>query len=715
MVLHLPDRVEYVRFDVQGNPVQESRSDHFEPGVVLARFAPGAVDLADRRIGTIQHFRQGDVRAIMEQFGMLSVERLYDNASQDDQWITSRTGRVVKAINLWDVYVLRFQDNAPVWEIVDSLRTIPQCVYAEPNCAGQSCSAPNDTLYKYKHRQWNIDNVRLPNAWDLQGGGGYTVGIGILDTGIDYNHIDLGQGWGEGYKIRGGWNYIDDTWDFMDDADTSHTQHDSHGTLVTGIAGALTNNHHGMAGVAGGWAPGNLGCALFGLKTSNYLAVPEFEALAEAINDYSLNDYGVDIFNASCTIFGYSETVNEALINAYIADRVFVASKGNDGTSDLEYPADYDGCWVVCVGGSDRPGSWPDQEERRHVQNGYLSSSDYGQEIDLLAPSVELWSTNRKVHVKKYREVEGTSGAAPHVSGIAGLLLSECDTLCAEDVQGLLIGSCVDILHDEDADPFEDLTGYDEWSGWGRVDARKALEFLSEPWSLRSYRRTGGSIVWSGGMGYRYFAGDLPPNGWVYSRAYKVRCDVTYPVQYDEVKHVWGRGYGRSTGWSGYSPCYQIGYCRVLPETIAPTGCTVETWVYREYTVMGTPLDWFPCHPSDVEFEYRVLGRTCASVGPTKPGLETETAVSVRVYANPARDGAKASFTLAKPGEVTVEMYDVRGNFTSCVARQYFDRGNHTVAWDGSDNEGRPAAPGVYVLRITSGGEVRTAKVVMVR
>lgn len=248
----VPDRVEYVRFNCRGEPIQESRTGGFVPGMVIARFAPGAVELPQGHLGAIDHILSGDIKAIAEQFGMNEVERLYRDAARDDRWITSRTGHLVKALNLWDVYVLHFPEDAPLWDIVDSLRTMPECFYAELNLFGQSCSAPNDTLYKYKHRQWNVDQVGLPSAWDIQPGGTYSVGIGVLDTGIDYNHIDFGQGWGEGHKIRGGWNYIDDSSDFMDDADTAYTSYDSHGTMVSGIAAALTHNHHGLAGVAGG-------------------------------------------------------------------------------------------------------------------------------------------------------------------------------------------------------------------------------------------------------------------------------------------------------------------------------------------------------------------------------------------------------------------------------------------------------------------------------
>ena len=100
-------------------------------------------------------------------------------------------------------------------------------------------SNPNDQYYS---SQWNMPKVSMSSAWDITKGD-TTIILAVIDVGADYEHEDLdGNCWSEiGY-------------DFYDNDDDPYPSDEArHGTAVAGIAGALTNNSIGVAGVAGGW------------------------------------------------------------------------------------------------------------------------------------------------------------------------------------------------------------------------------------------------------------------------------------------------------------------------------------------------------------------------------------------------------------------------------------------------------------------------------
>ena len=199
-------------------------------------------------------------------------------------------------------------------------------------------------------------------------------------------------------------------------------------------------------------------------------------------------------------------------------------------------------------------------------------------------------------------------------------------------------------------------------------------------------------------------------------RRHKVHCDVTYPVQYTDFRHVWGLGYGMTVGWSGAYPCYQIGYCRPLLETISSTGCTFETWVYEQKNPLtGATIAWYPCRPTQVVIAYTVLGTTCASVETDESGPVAQPAGSIRVLANPTRHDVRAAFTIEEPGETRVDIYDVKGTLVRCIDCLYLEKGSHAVVWDGNDRNGRPVSPGVYFFQVTSIQGSMKAKVVRLR
>ncbi len=220
-------------------------------------------------------------------------------------------------------------------------------LFAEPNFFRFLDTAPNDTHWD---EQWNLhddDNgIGAEFAWYASPGSN-TVRIGIIDTGISYDHWDLG--WPPphqpDYKYGGGYDYTDrdsDPYDYI-----------GHGTACAGVIGACTNNGMGVAGVAGGWCQfqGDVGAKLYSLKIFRDDYYPVGSAIiAQAIHEAAdPNSFGCHILNNSYGSYAYAEVIRAAINFAYRLGVSFVASKGNDGLDDPTYPATYDDSWVTAV------------------------------------------------------------------------------------------------------------------------------------------------------------------------------------------------------------------------------------------------------------------------------------------------------------------------------------------------------------------------------
>src|SRR6185503_6055758 len=82
-------------------------------------------------------------------------------------------------------------------------------------------------------------HIRADKVWTNPGTRGKGVVVAVIDSGIDYNHIALGEGFGEGHKVIGGWDFVDNDADPMDLY--------GHGTYVAGI---IAGNGGGLLGIA---------------------------------------------------------------------------------------------------------------------------------------------------------------------------------------------------------------------------------------------------------------------------------------------------------------------------------------------------------------------------------------------------------------------------------------------------------------------------------
>jgi subtilisin family serine protease len=249
------------------------------------------------------------------------------------------------------------------------------------------------------------------------------VVVAVIDDGVDFSHPDLaGRKWTNPGETPGNGvddddnGYVDDIngWDFChDDASVHDAGHDGHGTHVAGTIAASMNGT-GVVGVA----PGVTIMALKFIDDIDGLPCGSDEAAIDAI-DYAANN-GATIINASWGGTGQNDVLDQTISDSGL---LFVAASGNGGT-DLDapgpdfFPAESNAANIITVGAVD--------------QTGQLAEfTNFGAtKVDLVAPGTNILSTypaQSGCPSPCYAWSDGTSMAAPHVSGIAALAMSKAN------------------------------------------------------------------------------------------------------------------------------------------------------------------------------------------------------------------------------------------------------------------------------------------------
>ena len=329
-----------------------------------------------------------------------------------------------------------------------ALRNDPEVAYAELNGIMEGAWEPNDPYYNDPSKVYAPQQIKANLAWDL-GRGNSSVVVAVVDSGFDFAHPDLaGSLWVNANETPGNGidddhnGYVDDVsgWDFVND-DNLPADDLGHGTHVTGIVAAATNNGIGVAGIAGG-------VKVLPVKVLNSNNKGTWADIAQGI--IYATDQGVRAINLSLGSTSYSNTVLEAILYAQSQGVLVIAAAGNNGAEQLFYPAAYDG--VLAVAATNPGGTrW--------------SLSNYGAFIDIAAPGVTVYSTYwTAAGGSSYQFLSGTSMATPMVTGVAALLWSLNPALSANGVSDFLTVSATDL---GDA-------GQDIYYGHGQVDAQAA-------------------------------------------------------------------------------------------------------------------------------------------------------------------------------------------------------------------------------------------------
>ena len=354
-------------------------------------------------------------------------------------------------------------------EKIEELKRNPLVEYAEPNYIVQIADAavtepnyglcapdviPNDPRYD---GQWNLRKIEAPAAWDITTGSDRVV-IAFVDSGVDLAYPELEDKiWTNPDEIpnngidddRNG--YIDDVhgWDFVnwDNEPQDDYWRYGHGTFVSSIAAAETNNGDGMAGVS--W-----GAEIMPVKAMNDWFDSKTWHLTGAIQ-YAA-DNGAKIINLSWILTGsdYPQALQTAVNYAHSKGALVVAAAGDSSDGSYKYPAALD--HVVSVAATNQDDEHPE-------------FSTHNDKVDVAAPGRDILGVYcRSVSDEwkcGYGRLASTHAAAAHVSGLAALIWSVNPTLTNDEVEEIIRSTAVDVQ-----DP-----GWDEYSGYGRINAKAAV------------------------------------------------------------------------------------------------------------------------------------------------------------------------------------------------------------------------------------------------
>jgi subtilisin family serine protease len=355
--------------------------------------------------------------------------------------VSQSGAKIDEPLELIDGAVLALRGNTTSQEAIERLENSDAVEFVEPNYILKADRIPNDLSF---HRLWGLHNVGQlggspgadvsgSEAWDLVTGG--DVSVAVLDTGIDYRHIDLdGNIWTNpadpiDHVDNDGNGFVDDVRGIdLASGDSDPLDDSSHGTHVAGIAGAEGNNALGVTGVS--WKS-----RLMALKFLDRNGEGNTADAAQAI-DYAVA-HGARVINASWGGPAFSQTLYQAVKRAGEAGALFVAAAGNSSVNadtSPDYPAAFDLPNVISVAASN-----PDDE--------LLYFSNYGRtSVDLAAPGDEIYSTVPiRNGVSTYGTFSGTSMAAPYVSGAAALYLARHPAASVQTVRNAILSS-VDLV-----------------------------------------------------------------------------------------------------------------------------------------------------------------------------------------------------------------------------------------------------------------------------
>jgi hypothetical protein len=343
--------------------------------------------------------------------------------------------------------------------------------FANPEYISYLSVTPNDP---YFDDCWGHDNTssngpgsghtvgfdsHIEEAWDdEQGYGSSDIILAILDTGVDYYHVDLND------NCIAGWDYGDDDSDPMDDS-----ADEGHGTCCAGVAAGEVNNTIGVSGVAGG-------CSIMPLKVADSGGSLMFSYIDNAITHCGDNNVDIASMSFGADIQqGDSPSTDTAIAYAYSNGVTLLAATANDDYSHIHFPANHE--YVIAIGAAspcaerktasscDGQGWWG--------SNYGVNTQDARDAVDVIAPTIlpatDVTGINGYSSGEYITNFNGTSCATPYAAGVAALIKSKNPLLTPAQIRYYLTSTATDVI-DEQPTP-----GWDRYTGYGMVNANAAV------------------------------------------------------------------------------------------------------------------------------------------------------------------------------------------------------------------------------------------------
>jgi len=511
------------------------------------------------------------------------------------------------------ILLLAADDSLAAAAALEALADDPDVDWVEPDqprdIAALGASFPNDPTF-VDGRQWGLRNlgaagpyggvagadVHALQAWATCVGANDLL-LAVADTGIDPNHPDLAGVMPDGSpRLAYPFNAtVDPTAGIVDSF--------GHGTLVSGVMAARTNNGAalgalGIAGVCGGDGGANAGCRIVPIKITEGLSgqAGSFDIARALLYATSV---GARAVNLSFAGNSPSRIERLAMYQALVHGCVLVAASGNRGFSfgtQPQYPAAYaaDGLGIQ-AGGSDET-------------DARVAFSSYGPGLDFIAPAVDIWTTfmtypsANGASYPGYVADAGTSFSAPFATGAVGLLAAARPELVDVDVQHILRESA----HGGGA------PGIDAQTGWGRLDLAAALAAVRPSLGVWHDEVAGvaGAVVATDTLRL----GDVGPGAFGPARVFpgaeqlEVLAHVALPDSFLDSIRVWPRVGGTATVRGGFRLPYYVPWAEVAAQ--GARDFTLRGYLYRTTDTACGGCDAVVPYPVDqARFGFTVIGR----------------------------------------------------------------------------------------------------------
>ncbi len=302
-------------------------------------------------------------------------------------------------------------------QAIERLNRNPNVEYAEPNYEITLDATPNDPRFSELYGMRNTGqtggtsgaDIRATSAWDIFTGDPNLL-VGIIDTGLDYNHPDLAaNAWINAVEAAGTPGVDDDNNGYVDDIrgydfvnnDGDPMDDNGHGTHCAGTIGAVGNNGVGVTGV-------NWNVKMVGIKFLSGGGSGSTEGAIASV-EYAIA-IGCRLTSNSWGGGGFAQALLDAINAAGAAGQLFIAAAGNSSSNNdtsPHYPSNYDSPYIIGVAATDH-------------NDGLASFSSYGAtSVDIGAPGDDILSCQPG---GGYQLLSGTSMATPHVSGAAAMV-----------------------------------------------------------------------------------------------------------------------------------------------------------------------------------------------------------------------------------------------------------------------------------------------------
>ena len=628
---------------------------------------------------------------------------------------------------LWSALKVILPESVSPSSLIDTLNNLGDIIYyAHVNGLYSEFDIPGDFYIDDDMQQENLipsltfpgADINMDGAWEIEKGKEY-IRVGVLDHMIFWANEDFGDGTFTGSKIVDGYDYYNNlNVEEVDNPDNSH------GTAAAGIIGAIRNNDIGIAGIAGGNfnVDASTGVSLYSIGVFGMIGLLEqfipvsvaADAIFEAshFNPGSEVGFGLHIENMSWGGPDEYVLIEDALEQAYHNNCVLVIARGNQGVDDLEFPACYNDDWILNVGASGTDGTY----KRTNNGDDFFAGS-FGGEVDLIAPGTteivpstinpdapfgwEAIEVCEDVTEEGYSCFNGSSSAAPHVAGVAALMLSRHNTeqgypnnLAVEDVEELLQKSAFDVEGTFGGETYDD--GYDEFNGWGLLDATATMEILDLPHYMVYHNIEPVSETITPALEQYVFvnayesglaSGNYFADRYTISRTY---LDVFSSTT--EILDWWIR-WSSTIGVSAANPITGDQFADfefTIVDNVASVTVTTFAWHVYE-TATGADVNvWIPAQPADIRTDYSLhLHDPQGDLVSTEEISFSEN--ELIIYHNPSNGIFQIDLNLYTDGIITV--YNQLGEL--CNIGQVEGNSNVMI-----NLEGQPS--GIYFVQLTS-------------